>query len=318
MHLPKIRLGLAVIGAAAPLGAGALGVAAELPEWAYPEKSPAAPWDAGVLKQIPGSTKKFTQAQIEDNFNPPDWFPEDHPPMPDVVAHGRSPAVSACAKCHISNGAGHPESSDLAGLPPAYIRQQVEDFKNGDRHGARAASMLPIVKAITDDEIRIAADYYAALTPVADWTKVVETDTVPKTRVSPTYMRFAIEGAGTEPLGQRIIELPKAPERAELRDSRFGFIAHVPPGSIAAGKALVTGGGGKIPPCGTCHGSDLRGSDTVPHIVGRSPSYLFRQMYDVKNGSRNGPHAALMKEVVANLDDRQMLAIAAYLAAQRP
>jgi cytochrome c553 len=176
--------------------------------------------------------------------------------------------------------------------------------------------MLPIVKAITDDEIRIAADYYAALSPVAGWTEVVETDTVPKTRVSPTYMRFAIEGAGTEPLGQRIIELPKAPERAELRDSRFGFIAHVPPGSIAAGKALVTGGG-KIPSCGTCHGNDLKGNDTVPHIVGRSPSYMFRQMYDVKNGSRTGPYAALMKEVVANLNDWEMLAIAAYLAAQQ-
>src|SRR5262249_30653726 len=151
-----------------------------------------------------------------------------HPPMPDIVAHGRPPAVSACAKCHISNGAGHPESSDLAGLPTAYVRRQMEDFKTGDRRGARATSMLPIVKAISDDEIRIAADYYAALAPVADWTEVVETDTVPKTRVSATYMRFAIEGAGTEPLGQRIIELPKAPERAELRDSRFGFIAHVP------------------------------------------------------------------------------------------
>ena len=317
MHHWRIGPVLAIVVAAATLAAAALGMAAELPEWAYPEKSPAAPWDAVVLKQIPGSTKKFTQAQIEDNFNPPDWFPGDHPPMPDIVAHGRPPAVSACAKCHISNGAGHPESSDLAGLPPAYVRQQIEDFKNGDRRGARAGSMLPIVKAISDDEIRIAADYYAALAPVADWTEVVETDTVPKTRVSATYMRFAIEGAGTEPLGQRIIELPKAPERAELRDSRFGFIAHVPPGSIAAGKALVTGGG-KIPPCATCHGGDLKGSDSVPHIIGRSPSYMFRQMYDVKNGARSGPHAALMKEVVANLDDREMLAIAAYLAAQRP
>lgn len=316
MQLSKIRLVLATIGAAATLAAGAPSIAAELPEWAYPEKSPTVPWDTVVLKQLPGSTKKFTQAQIEDNFNPPDWFPEDHPPMPGVVAHGRPPAVSACAKCHISNGAGHPESSDLAGLPPAYIRRQIEDFKNGDRRGARAGSMLPIAKAMTDDEIRIAADYYAALSPVAGWTGVVETDTVPKTRVSPTYMRFAIEGAGTEPLGQRIIELPKAPERAELRDSRLGFVAHVPPGSIAAGKALVSGG--KIPLCGTCHGNDLKGTDTVPHILGRSPSYMFRQMYDVKNGSRSGPHAALMKGVVANLDDWEMLAIAAYLAAQQP
>jgi len=108
--------------------------------------------------------------------------------------------------------------------------------------------MIPVMKTITDDEIRAAAEYYAALKPVADWTDVVEAEMVPKTRVSPTYMRFAIENAGEEPLGNRIIELPKAPERAELRDSRFGFIAHVPRGSIARGKALVTSGE-KTAPC---------------------------------------------------------------------
>jgi cytochrome c553 len=103
---------------------------------------------------------------------------------------------------------------------------------------------------------------------------VVEAEMVPKTLVSPTYMRFAIENAGEEPLGNRIIELPKAPERAELRDSRFGFIAHVPHGCIARGKALVTSGE-KTAPCSSCHGSDLRGSGDIPPLIGRSPSYLF-------------------------------------------
>src|SRR6185312_3530821 len=183
--------------------------------------------------------------------------------------------------CHISNGAGHPESCDVAGLTVAYIREQFEEFKNGNRRGARAASIIPVAKAITDEEIGVAVEYYAALKPVADWTDVVEVQTVPKTRVSPTYMRFAIENAGEEPLGDRIIELPKAPERAELRDSRFGFIAHVPRGSIARGKALVTGGE-KTAPCGSCHGSDLSGSGDIPRLIGRSPSYLFRQLNDIK------------------------------------
>ncbi len=111
------------------------------------------------------------------------------------------------------------KSSDLAGLTAAYIQEQFEQYKNGNRRGARAISMIPVMKTITDDEIRAAAEYYAALKPVADWTDVVEAEMVPKTRVSPTYMRFAIENAGEEPLGNRIIELPKAHVRALISPS---------------------------------------------------------------------------------------------------
>src|SRR6478609_2607138 len=39
---------------------------------------------------------KLTRRQIADAFNPPDWFPKDHAPMPPVVAHGREPHVRAC------------------------------------------------------------------------------------------------------------------------------------------------------------------------------------------------------------------------------
>ncbi len=37
---------------------------------------------------------------------------------------------------------------------------------------------------------------------------------------------------GTEPLGQRIIEMPEDLARTELRDAASGFVAYVPPGSI--------------------------------------------------------------------------------------
>jgi hypothetical protein len=66
----------------------------------------------------------------------------------------------------------------LAGLTVAYIQEQFEQYKNGNRRGARAISMIPVMKTITDDEIRAAAEYYAALKPVADWTDVVEAEMV--------------------------------------------------------------------------------------------------------------------------------------------
>ena len=100
--------------------------------------------DATVQKTLPGSTKTYTQAQIDDGFNPPDWYPQDHPPMPDVVAHGRKEAdARACALCHLTSGGGHPESAGIAGLPVGYILRQMEEFKSGARKGARAVAMIP-------------------------------------------------------------------------------------------------------------------------------------------------------------------------------
>ena len=91
------------------------------------------------MKPVPGSTKQYTQAQIDDPFNPPDWFPDEHPPMPQIVAHGGAkPAGRACAQCHLPTGDGHPESASLAGLPANYIVRQMAAFKNGDAQGRAA------------------------------------------------------------------------------------------------------------------------------------------------------------------------------------
>lgn len=291
--------------------------AADFPEWAYPGLPKTAPFDAKVMKHLPGSTKEYTQAQIEDDFNPPDWFPQDHPPMPPVVAHGVTPNVRACAKCHVSNGAGHPESSDLAGLPSAYIAHQIVDFKSGKRKGHRAGAMFPIAKTISDADLEAAADYYSALKPI-EWTKVVEAKEVPKSHLATGGMRFADDHAGQEPLGNRIIELPQDASRAELRDSRVGFIAYVPVGSVAKGKLLVTSGGGKTLPCSACHGANLQGQGVIPHLAGRSPTYVFRQLNDMQAGTRTGAMAGLMKGVVAKLSPEDMIDIAAYLASLKP
>jgi cytochrome c553 len=290
--------------------------AADNPDWAYPPTPKAEPLDNVVLKQMPGSTKQFTQAQIDDQFNPPDWYPDEHPPMPQIVAHGARPAVQACARCHLPTGAGHPESSDLAGLPASYIVRQMAAFKNGERKGIRATNMIAFAQAIADDDVRAAAAYYAALKPGV-WTRVVETDTVAKSFVGAGAMRFAVADGGTEAIGNRIIELPQDPTRAASRDAHSGFVAHVPPGSIARGEALVaTGDGGKTIPCAICHGPALKGLGEVPGITGRSPIYVVRALNDMQAGSRTGSLVELMKAVVAKLGVDDMIAIAAYLGAR--
>jgi len=279
---------------------------------------PAAPRQPDTsLKRVPGSTQEFTLAHIRDYWDVGDWFPEDHPPMPNVVVHGRQPHVRGCAMCHMPNGKGRPENAPVAGQPYAYIVQQLHDFKNDLRASAEprkanTAQMIEAAKDMTDEEINAAAEYFSSMkwTP---WVRVVEADTVPKTRLQGNVF-FAIPDGGTEPIGHRIIESPEDSERFELRDPRSGFVAYVPTGSLKKGAALVASGGGKTTPCGVCHGTDLKGLGPVPGLAGRSPSYIVRQLWDLQQGTRKGTWSPLMRPVVEKLTQDDMIAIAAYAA----
>lgn len=282
---------------------------------------PAAPAADPTPRTVPGSAVSLSVAQTRDPFNPPDWFPDAHPPMPPAVAHGRKPELRACGFCHLVNGQGRPENASLAGLPAAYIIQQMADFKNGDRKSAEPRmgppnAMIQDAKAANDEEIRAAAAYFSSF-PYKKWIRVVESQEVPRTRIQGS-MHVPV-GGGAEPLGRRIIEMPENAGRTELRDASSGFVAYVPIGSIARGMALVrTGGDGRTVACGTCHGADLKGLGPVPPLAGRSPSYTVRQLFDMQQGVRKGLWSPLMKAAVEQLTIDDMIAIAAYTASREP
>jgi cytochrome c553 len=297
------------------------------PAWAYPVAAPTptdspAPRDDGHLRRVPDSTVALTGKDLAAHVAAvPDWHPSEHPAMPSIVSAGREPAVWACAYCHLPNGAGRPENASLAGLTPGYIRQQLADFKNGRRAGSeprRAPQnfMVELAKAATDGEMAQAAGYFAVLKPEC-FVRVVESATVPSTYVAGA-MLAKVPGGGVEPMGDRIIEFPEDLDRADNRDSRTPYLAYVPIGSIERGAALTAAGqAAKTPQCAVCHGPGLRGLGDVPRLAGRSPSYLMRQLYDFKSGARTGA-TGLMKPVVANLSQDDMIAIAAYVASIQP
>ena len=296
--------------------------------WAYaitPGTAPPAPVDDGTRYSLPGSDGQFTLDQIRNRMGPADWYPGDHPRMPPVVAIGREAAgIWACSLCHYPNGKGRPENASVVGLQTEYFVQQMYDFKNGLRESAEPRKpntplMTGFAVAMTDDEIRAAAEYFGAMrwTP---WIEVVETDTVPKTRIL-GGMHLRLEGAeaGTEPLGARIVESPLNAEHTELlRDPRSGFVAYVPRGSVARGEALAHGGKDGVAACTICHGADLDGLSVVPGLRGRSPSYVARQLADMKVGTRRGTWTPLMASVVTGLTADDILNLAAYLASLEP
>jgi cytochrome c553 len=294
------------------------------PAWAYPLTPPdfKFPPDRAEIRHVPDSSITYTETQLRDRFIAKDWHPEDHPSMPEIVAFGRKPGVFACSHCHRPDGVGGPENSSLAGLPSSYFVQQMIDFKSGARKSSvpqriPVALMQAIARSVADDEVVAAAEYFAAL-KLTKRIKVIETDSAPKTYVA--WLIYAASSDETkEPIGQRIVEVPNNLEQFERYDSRAGFTAYVPIGSIAKGEALATSGSvGKTIACGTCHGADLRGLGPIPGITGRSPSYIVRQLYDLKHEERAGPWSPLMAKVVSNLDEEDFVSIAAYLAARDP
>jgi cytochrome c553 len=299
------------------------------PAWAYaitppppPGEAPAAaPPEDKAPKRIPGTTRSFTIAEIADLNSPADWFPDDHPLMPSIVAHGRQPLVRSCAYCHYPNGKGRPSNGGVSGLPVSYFIQTLHDFRDGlrkpgDSRKANVNQMIAFAKNMTPDEMRTAAEYFASI-PWTQWVRVVEARMVPKTEAEGSIF-FKAPGKGMEPIGMRIIETPENDEQSEpLRNPRSGFVAYAPPGSIRKGEALVTtGGNGRTVACANCHGEDLRGSGPVPGIAGRSPSYLARQMFDIQAGTRRGEWAELMKPVVAKLTNEDMVNIVAYVSSR--
>lgn len=254
--------------------------------------------------------------------------------MPPIVTQGPAALGNegrACGGCHLADGSGRPENASPAGLSATYILRQLDDLRNGLRHSAEPGkgnsnTMVMLAKAMTEDEMQEAADYFSAV-PWRPHVRVVETDLVPTTRMQGELF-IATATELTEPIGNRIIEVPEDEEASQvLRSSGGTWIAYVPEGAIARGEDLVTTGGasivdgeivlGSATACVACHGLDLMGmAPDIPPLAGRSPSYLAREIFDIQQGVRAGSYELmpLMKMAVERLTAEDIIDITAYLA----
>ena len=85
------------------------GANAVLP-WAFvlndPTSGNAATPDPDEVVTVPGSSVSMPRSASNIDNGPPDWHPDGHPPMPEVVARGGGDGVVACGYCHLPNGQG--------------------------------------------------------------------------------------------------------------------------------------------------------------------------------------------------------------------
>jgi cytochrome c553 len=297
--------------------------------WAFPvfppPRDPHAPKpkpDAHKVLHVTGSAVGYTQAQL-DSMDDADWFPQDHPPAPQIVKVGRKPA-RPCAECHTISGAGVPATATLDSLPKAYILEQIAAFRAGQRGmgGPKTArDMFDEARTLTPADLQQAADYFSS-TPFVARVQVVETASVPRTHWK-DFVLVPVQGDAREPIGERIIETPANFDDYEYRDARVGYVAWVPPGSIARGAVIASQGRGPAAACESCHGAELEGRTmpgigVVPPLAGRSPTYIARELILFREGRRSDPAAAPMRAEASQLSVPEMIDVAAYAASRKP
>jgi hypothetical protein len=127
--------------------------------------------------------------------------------------------------------------------------QQLKDIASGARatvmpHRNAANLKRGMAKALTDEDIQVAADYFSRIAPRPNLV-VEESDTAPKTINLLNILAASDDGERVMLSRDRIVEVPENLERFDvLRDDQVKFLVYVPPGSIAKGKALAHAPGG--------------------------------------------------------------------------
>ena len=272
-------------------------------KWAYPVEPP-----PGANADAAPPSRPINQQKIAATYT-------GLPRMPEVVMNGKP---LPCMQCHLANGGSHPESAAIAGMSVSYIIEQVHAFRDGDRVDTRTGRMVLASKALTEKELREAAEYYAAIGPDRQqWVKTVVGTEVPKgpAPFGVGGFRYHAPEGGMEPLPAGIVvTVAEDDDLVRARDQiNGGFVQYVHPEDMALGEKVAAEG-----KCGTCHGADYKGVGDVPRLANQYAVYMIRQLKDIQTGARKNKNAAIMKPIADKLSDREIVAVSAYLAAKSP
>ncbi|MBU2784214.1 c-type cytochrome [Acidithiobacillus ferriphilus] len=104
---------------------------------------------------------------------------------------------------------------------------------------------------------------------------------------------------------------------AEYFSSQKPASGHVyDPKLVAEGKKLYFGGLPKMqmPACMACHGTTLAGLPPFfPMLAGQKRTYVINQLTYFKSGQRVATHKGIMQYIATRLDQKQIVALAAYI-----
>lgn len=193
--------------------------------------------------------------------------------------------VRSCARCHGADGLADDRGAapKLAGQRFDYLYRALRAFQDGTR---LSGLMTPVVDGLTDDEMRVAAEYFASLEGLT---------TVPPSGPAPS-------SAGSAP--------PLAGPAAS-QDNSAGIGASA---LRAAGNTLVHEGdpARHVAACRACHLVDDV-NQAFPRLGGQHRNYLALQLQLFTEGRRGGSSfAPIMHAAAAGLTGEQRRQAAAF------
>ena len=92
-----------------------------------------------------------------------------------------------------------------------------------------------------------------------------------------------------------------------------GAAVAAPKADIAKGKEVAT------TICAACHAADGNsGIAMYPKLAAQHSAYIYRQTLDIKEGKRTNGSAAVMKPMVMNLSEQDILNVSSFYSKQQP
>ena len=259
-------------------------------------------------------------------------------PAPPASA-GKTLAASECKACHGLDGRGvAPGIPHLAAQRLRYLMKSFDEFREGSR---AHAALQSVVTALSADQVRAVAQYYAALppilparTPVFDAYSVGEqlaagcagchgsdgnstTSGIPS--LAGQQPKYLFEATQEYMTGVRDAA-PMVPALGKLRkldvESLALFYASQTPIPFGAPSAADPQRGRVLSVvCSGCHGASGVSTDAdTPSLAGLSASYLEGAIRRYRSAQRR---TDAMKRAVETLADQDIGDIAAFYASQR-
>jgi cytochrome c553 len=196
------------------------------------------------------------------------------------LAKGEAIFGAHCASCHSADGnSAAPSFPKLAQQHPEYLVKQLQEFKSGKRANA---VMSGLANVLAEQDMKNVAYWLASKKSKPGFSKEKE-----------------------------LVEYSK-----ELQEFKSGKRANHPVMSL--GERIYRGGiaDRQVPACAGCHAPNGAGIPAqYPRLSGQHAEYTDAQLKMFRDGSRK--NSLQMTQVAAKMNDREIRAVADYIAGLR-
>ena len=252
----------------------------------------------------------------------------------DALSAGRA-ATASCAACHGDTGVSKmPGMPNLVGQSPAYLVAAMAAYKTGQR---QSDIMKALAGALSDQEMKNIALFYALQKPVAAQTPVTGDQGAGKTAASACAACHGEQGVSSNPAAPSLAGQDSQYFVAALQAYKAGTRTDASMQSLAAslddraGKNLAAYYAAQLPlapkvmkplsaaewaqRCDRCHGVNGNSSNLrAPALAAQRADYLEKVLLAYKSGARRSPEMAAMSAV---LSEEDIAGLAAHYAHQK-